>query len=237
MKLVRNLAVLAVVVTASPTHAQRWGADTGQGVTEAGISANGARLSVTCVLDAAIGQNRLSLTLNGVPVEGPVTFQPGRRAPVTVPFVQGTYVASDAETLAPMVTLLDGLRRSNSATATTALGQVQIPLSGSSAALAPCPATVNDVANLGAAAPAAPVSPTPAPAAPAPETADVPANPIIAVEEALAQLGYFPGTMDGQIDETLHVAIATWQRDTGREVTGALMLEDFQALLADAAQN
>ncbi|MEM9343631.1 MAG: peptidoglycan-binding domain-containing protein [Pseudomonadota bacterium] len=271
MKVFQWLAVFVLALAASPAMAQRWVSEFGQGVTEASIAVDGTELRVVCAINALIAKNEIGLTLNGAPAQGPVTFQTGRRAPLVLPFDQGSYMADDEVTLTPMLALIEGLRRSNSATATDALGQqVRIPLNGSSAALSTCPVAVIDVFNLGVSAPppqeteTAPPIPEPEPAPdiaapePEPETAApepepeiasplpepepepepvIPENPIIVVEQSLAKLGYFPGAMDGEIDQALHVAIASWQRDTGREVTGALLVDDFLALRAQAEQN
>jgi len=245
-------SVLAVCL-AGPAVAQTWESETGQGNTDAKIATGEATLRVLCTLNGRVGVNALNLTVQGQTASGPVTFQTGRRAPITVPFVAGLYTVSNVEMLETFTSLIDRLRRSNNATATVNGQTVSIPLRGSSAALVNCPVRVSDVENpdLGVRPvtepePTPDSAPDPTPAAPEPEASvapaapsppPIPANPILAVEEALAKLGYFPGAMDGQIDDALHVAIATWQRDTGREVTGALMMEDFQALQADAAQN
>ena len=54
-------------------------------------------------------------------------------------------------------------------------------------------------------------------------------------EEALAELGYQPGEIDGVWDETLAKAVDSYKRDRGFDPNGDLSLREFSALRSEAS--
>ena len=55
-------------------------------------------------------------------------------------------------------------------------------------------------------------------------------------EEALAELGYEPGAIDGAWDDALSEAVDSYKRDRGLDPNGDLSLREFAALRAEAAE-
>lgn len=225
MKSIRIFMAALTIATGAamqPAAAQDWYSEFGQGNSSVGTEASGWVLEITCAANPNLGRYTVALFVDGQPAQGLSTFAAGTAEPVNIFFNQGQYEAAWPNGMMAYVNLV-GVLAGGAAAVTVSLesGAAQtFSLAGASDALVNCPKEV-------------PTEPMSADGASAQEQGTE--NQIAAVERYLGALGYDPGPRDGEIDEELNIAIATWQRDTGRPVTGGLTGADMLALAQEAA--
>ena len=233
------LCAVAAVLSAPGANAQTWFADRSDDVTIAGIAFDDLRLEINCATSPELGPTGFAFFQPAGQPEGPVSFVVDRRATLEFEASAGGFEARTQEDFDRFARLLQDLRAGNRLRVVTSAGEHFLPLRGSSAALGPCPTDIIVAAAPLATEPAsesvADADPTPEPAVEVATAPETPApNPVGDVEGWLIVLGYDPEPVDGAADPALYQALAQWQRDTGREITGGLTAEHTAALRAQA---